>query len=78
MCIGSTSPWVDTINGRIIISDQRFIIENINVYKTNIEKLIIQLERRLNDIFKDIEIEQLADVSDDIFELIKEVNLLNE
>lgn len=45
-------------------------------YKTNIEKLIIQLERRLNDIFKDIEIEQLADVSDDIFELIKEVNLL--
>lgn len=29
-------------------------------YKTNIEKLIIQLERRLNDIFKDIEIEIIS------------------
>ena len=45
-------------------------------YKNNIEQLINKLDLRLNNIFKDIELELIDDVSNDILELIKKINVL--
>lgn len=44
------------------------------IYKENIEELTIQLNSRLKDIFNDIELKSVDDVSDNILELIKEIN----
>lgn len=45
-------------------------------YKSNIEQLIEQLNSRFNDIFNNIEILPIDDVSNEILELIKEINEL--
>ncbi len=47
-----------------------------STYKTNIGTLLTQLQKRSNDIFKDITIDEVNDVSESIFELIKEINAL--
>jgi wobble nucleotide-excising tRNase len=44
-------------------------------YKNNIEQLIEQLNLRIKDIFNDIEILPIDNVSDDILKLIKNINL---
>jgi len=44
------------------------------IYSDNIEQLIAQLNLRLKDIFKDIELEGINDVSADILELIQKIN----
>ena len=43
-------------------------------YKNNIEQLITQLNLREKDIFKDIKLESIDDVSNNILKLIKKIN----
>lgn len=47
-----------------------------DTYKKNIEELISQLKKRLEDIFNDVELENINDISDDILELIQKINSL--
>lgn len=54
---------------------EKWDILKIN-YKNNIEQLIRQLNVRLKDIFNDIEILSVDDVSEKILELIKNINEL--
>ena len=55
------------------------LIKEWNVLKTkydsNIDQLISQLKERENNIFNDFQLEPISDVSEDIFELIKKINI---
>jgi len=44
-------------------------------YDSNIDKLINRLKERQDNIFNDFQLESIQDVSDDIFELIKKINI---
>lgn len=63
----------------ILQSDIKKLLDEWNSlkikYKGNIEQLINQLNLRLKDIFNDKEIAVIDDVSDDILELIKAINI---
>ena len=48
------------------------------IYSDNIEQLINKLNLRLNDIFKDFDLEVINDISNDILKLIKKLNILIE